>query len=148
MHNIMRCNSCILPLLSYKTSFGHSNTFAQERMKLARYILLCVAITYKYACHQTHERRVDVLYSWTNYNIIANIELLFIIVFFCLPILNIYYTYIYILARTPNRWNRTNPNFEQTQTLNKPKLRTNPNFEQTQTSNKPKLRIKPNFGQT
>ena len=34
-------------------------------------------------------------------------------------------------ARTPERWSRTNPNFAQTQTSNKPKLRTNPNFEQT-----------------
>ena len=42
---------------------------------------------------------------------------------------------IYILA---DRWSRTNPNFAQTQTLNKPKVRTNLNFEQTQTSNKPK----------
>ena len=44
------------------------------------------------------------------------------------------YMYIYILA---DRWSRTNPNFAQTQTSNKPKVRTNLNFEQTQTSNKP-----------
>ena len=43
--------------------------------------------------------------------------------------------FIYLLA---DRWSRTNPNFAQTQTSNKPKLRTNLNFEQTQTSNKPK----------
>ena len=42
-----------------------------------------------------------------------------------------------------NRWSRTNPNFEQTQTSHKPKLRTNPNFEQAQTSNKFKLRTNP-----
>ena len=40
-------------------------------------------------------------------------------------------------AATPDRWSRTNPNFAQTQTANKPKVRTNLNFEQTQTSNKP-----------
>ena len=40
-------------------------------------------------------------------------------------------------ARTPDRWSRTNPNFAQTQTSNKPKVWTNLNFEQTQTSNKP-----------
>ena len=34
--------------------------------------------------------------------------------------------YVYILA---DRWSRTNPKFEQTQSSNKSKLRTNPNFE-------------------
>ena len=51
-------------------------------------------------------------------------------------------------ARTPDRWSRTNPNFAQTQTSHKPKLRTNPNFAQTQTSHKPKLHTNPNFEQT
>ena len=37
-------------------------------------------------------------------------------------------------ARTPDRWSRTNPNFKQTQSSNKPKVRTNPNFEQTEKS--------------
>ena len=32
-------------------------------------------------------------------------------------------------ARAPDRWSRTNPNFAQTQSSNKSKLRTNPNFE-------------------
>ena len=49
----------------------------------------------------------------------------------------IYAIDIYILA---DRWSRTNPNFAQTQTSNKPKVRTNLNFEQTQTSNKSKFR--------
>ena len=40
-------------------------------------------------------------------------------------------------VRTSDRWSRTNPNFAQTQTSDKPKVRTNLNFEQTQTSNKP-----------
>ena len=97
MHGIMRCISCILSLLNYKTSFGHSNTFAQERVKLARYLLLCVAITCQYTCH---ESRFYALYSWRNYNIIANIELLFIIVFFSLPILNID---LYMSHLSPNR---------------------------------------------
>ena len=48
-----------------------------------------------------------------------------------------------VSARTPNRWSRINPNFEQTQTSNKPKVRTNPNFEQIQISNKPKVRTNP-----
>ena len=52
------------------------------------------------------------------------------------------YTYVYIIiladlgalraplpAGTPDRWSRTNPNFEQTQSSNKSKLQTNPNFE-------------------
>ena len=50
-----------------------------------------------------------------------------------------------LLARTPDRWSRTNPNFARTQTSNKPKVRTNLNFEQTQSSNKSKLRTNPNF---
>ena len=32
------CSSCILPLLNYKTSFMDSTTFAQERVKLVRYV--------------------------------------------------------------------------------------------------------------
>ena len=50
-------------------------------------------------------------------------------------------------ARTPNWWSRINPNFEQTQTSNKPKLQTNPKFEQTQSSNKSKFRTNPKFEQ-
>ena len=42
-----------------------------------------------------------------------------------------------------NRCSRTNANFEQTQTPNKPKLRTNLSFEQTQSSNKSKFRTNP-----
>ena len=38
------------------------------------------------------------------------------------------FLYIIILA---DRWSRTNPNFAQTQTSNKPKVRKNLNFEQT-----------------
>ena len=53
-----------------------------------------------------------------------------------------------VSARTPNRWSRINPNFEQTQNSNKPKLQTNPKFEQNQISNKPKVRTNPNFKQT
>ena len=34
-------------------------------------------------------------------------------------------------ARTPDRWSRTNPNFEQTQSSNKSELRTDPNSEHT-----------------
>ena len=34
-----------------------------------------------------------------------------------------------LLAKTPDRWSRTNSNFEQTQSSNKSKLRTNPNFD-------------------
>ena len=52
-----------------------------------------------------------------------------------------------VSARTPNRWNRTNANFEQTETSHKPKLRANLNFAKTQTSNKSKLRTNPNFEQ-
>ena len=86
MYRIMRCISCIFLLLSYKISFGHSNTFAKERVNLVRYLLLCVAITCKCTCHQ---KRFYPSYSSINYNIIANIKLWFIIVFFCLSILNI-----------------------------------------------------------
>ena len=85
----MRCISCILQLLNYKTSFGHSSTFAQARVKLARYLLLCVTIICKYACHITGV--FYAFYSSRNYNFIANIKWLFIIVLFCLSILNIYH---------------------------------------------------------
>ena len=38
MHDIIPCSSYILPLLNYKNSFGDGNTFAQECVKLVRYV--------------------------------------------------------------------------------------------------------------
>ena len=59
-HQISTLSVVKIPIKFSPCSFRHSNTFAQQRVKLAHYLLLCVAITCKYACHQ---KRFYALYS-------------------------------------------------------------------------------------